>query len=302
VSLTEDQSTVNLPTSVFPVRFMFPLIAQVFPELVATKLASTQPLNAPVGRVIYKGWVNDADASSFTHTGSGARSTESPGSVKKARISLSSQTVTAEKYLLQARWSTEVQEDAMALGNLNVESDLLAAVAAEIQGELDYVVLKEMADNAAWATTYASAQLSGETRTEAAKRLYSSIVDADVAVYNSRFMQTNYIIGQPAAVAKLRKLDDFAISNGYSMNTEVGVRHFGNFAGQWEVYTAPQYPYANQLMMGVRGQGYIWAPYIALEVMPGWYDSDSDEYVRNVRTRAAHICTLPQLFSIVNLT
>jgi len=72
-------------------------------------------------------------------------------------------TVTAEKYMLQARWTSEVQEDAMALGQLNVESDLLAAVSAEVQGELDYVVLKEMADNAANSVTYSAAPLSSET-------------------------------------------------------------------------------------------------------------------------------------------
>jgi len=48
--LTEDQTDTNLPTSVFPVRFMFPMIAQVFPELVASKLASVQPINAPVAQ------------------------------------------------------------------------------------------------------------------------------------------------------------------------------------------------------------------------------------------------------------
>jgi hypothetical protein len=300
--LTEDQTDLNLPTSVFPVRFMFPMIAQVFPELVAAKLASVQPINAPVGKILYKGYVNDSDNSSFTHMGSSAKTVELPASVKKARISLSSMTVTAEKYMLQARWTSEVQEDAMALGQLNVESDLLAAVSAEVQGELDYVVLKEMADNAGQSVTYSSAQLSGETITEANKRIYGSIVDADVLVYNQRFMQTNYIIGQPAAVAKLRKLDDFAISEGYSLSPTVGTRHFGDFAGQWQVYSAPHYPYPNQLLMGVRGEGYIWAPYIAMEVMPGWYDSDHDEYVRNVRTRAAHVCTLPQLFVTVNLS
>jgi len=137
---------------------------------------------------------------------------------------------------------------------------------------------------------------------DANERIYGSIVDADVLVYNQRYMQTNYIIGQPAAVAKLRKLDSFAISEGYSLSPTVGTRHFGDFAGQWQVYSAPQYPYANQLLMGVRGEGYIWAPYIAMEVMPGWYDPDHDEYVRNVRTRAAHVCTLPQLFVTVNLS
>lgn len=316
--LTEDQSTANLPLNVFPTKFAFPLVSQVFPDLVASKLASVQPMNAPIGKVFYKSYLTDTGTTSadtsLTHTGSGAITGElpAPGTVKRARIQFSGLTVTAQKWLMQARWSTEVQEDAQAMAGIDVESDLLKAVAAEILGEIDYTVLSDMVANAAWNVNYVSAPnfttaQDGttkvfETQTEAANRLYTAILQASDKVYSSRYVQPNYIIGSPTATESLRKLDSFAIDNGFATNLTAGVRHFGVYAGQYDVYTAPQFPNTNQLLLGVRGEGYIYAPYIAMEVMPGWYDNDSDEWVRNIRTRAARVMTLPQLFSTITIS
>lgn len=300
--LNEDSTTSNLPTSVFPTTFAFPLIAQVFPNLVAQQLCSVQPMNAPIGKVYYKSYMDETTGASLTHRGNSALTIEVPAGIRKARMQLAASTVTAEKRMLQARWSTELQEDALALANLNVESDLMQALAAEVLAEIDWVILSEMVAGANNAVTYASAQMSGETITESQKRLYRSIVDADALVFGKRYMQTNFIIGSPSAVALLRKLDDFAIDEGFNVNTTMGVRHFGIFAGQWDVYTAPQFPNTNQLLMGIKGEGYIYAPYIALELMPGWYDPDHDEYVRDVRTRSAHLLTIPDAYVTVTLS
>lgn len=299
--LLEDQTTANLATSVFPTTFAFPLIAQVFPNLVAQQLCSVQPMNAPIGKVYYKSYIDETTGASLTHKGNSALTIEVPAGIRKTRMNLTATTVTAEKRMLQARWSTEVQEDALALANLNVESDLMQALAAEVLAEIDWVILSEMVAGANNQVVYTQAQLTGETITESQKRLYRSIVDADALVFGKRYMQTNFIVGGPQATALLRKLDDFAIDAGYNMNTTMGVRHFGVFAGQWDVYTAPQYPNNNQLLMGIRGEGYIYAPYIALELMPGWYDPDHDEYVRDVRTRSAHLLTIPDAYCTVSI-
>lgn len=320
--LTEEENTTNLPLSIFPVKFAFPLISQVFPELVALKLASVQPMNAPIGKVFYKSWMTDnntanqtsgqADAS-LTHTGSGTIIGElpAPNTIKRGRVQFSSATVTAQKWMMQARWSTEVQEDAQAMIGLDIESDLLKALAEEIQGEIDYTVLNDMVANAAFNTVYDGTPLVvtgsdsttkvSETLGDARKRLYKSVLQAADKVYKSRFVQPNYIVGSPTGTEYLRQLDDFAIDANYDTSFNVGVRYFGTFAGKYKVYTAPQFPNDTQLLLGVQGQGYIYAPYIAMEVMPGWYNNDEDEWVRNLRTRAARFMALPQLFSTVTI-
>lgn len=297
----EDSSTANLPLSVFPTKFAFPLINQVFPELLATKLAQVYPMTGPIGRVYYKHYTDNA-ANSLTHSGSYASNVEL-GTVKTGRMVLASTDITAQKWILQAAYSTELAEDAQAMGNINVEQDLLAALAQEILGEIDWVVLSDMLANASQNVTYSSAISSGETNLDARNRLYQSIVDADVLVQLRRFHQTNYIVGHPSAVAKLRKLDSFALTNGAAATDfAMGVRHFGDFAGQWEVYAAPQFPNTTQLLLGTKGVGYIYAPYVPLELMPQYYDPTVDQWLRNIRTRAARKCTIPDEFVTVTLS
>jgi hypothetical protein len=298
----EDSTTGNLPISVFPTKFAFPIITQVFPDLVANKLARVYPMTAPIGRVYYKHYT-DASANSLTHSGSYAQNTEA-GTVKTGRMALTSLDISAQKFILQALYSTELAEDAAAMGNINVEQDLLAALAEEILGEIDSLVLADMVAGATAGTVvYSSAQLSGESPKDAAARLYQSIVQADVDVQLKRFHPTNYIIGHPNAVAKLRNLDTFAISNGaMQSNFALGVRHFGDFAGQWEVYSAPLFPNTTQLMVGTRGLGYIFAPYVALELMPTFYDNTTDQWLRNIRMRAAKKVTIGDEFALVTLT
>jgi hypothetical protein len=307
-----DGTTGDLPTSVFPNRFAFPVITQVFPKLVAMQLADVQPMNLPVGRIYYKNYIYSqtqqgaTSGSLITHTGSYAQTAEG-AAVPRARIQLTSKDVSVNSYKLNAQWSTEVAEDAMALGKINVESDLMGALAEEIAGELDYLVLSDMLANAgAGNVNYVSANQSAngyvETNTEAKHRLYESIVAADILVQLKRFHHTNYIIGHPSATQKIRNLDNFAIASGADQQISTGVRYFGNYARQWEVWEAPQFPNTNQLLLGTKGLGYVFSPYIPLELMNPWYDPSTDSYTRTMRTRCAFTNTIPNEFSTITLS
>ena len=307
-----DETTGNLPTSVFPNRFAFPTIAQVFPKLVAMQLADVQPMTLPVGRVYYKNYVYSSTSqgatsgSLFTHANSYAQTAEG-AVVPRGRIQMTSKDISVTAYKLNAQWTTELAEDAMALGKLNVESDLMGALAEEIAGELDWIVLSDMLANAgAGNVNYVSANQSAagyiETNTEAKHRIYEAIIAADILVQDKRFHHTNYIIGHPSVTQKLRILDNFAIDTNAQDVSSAGVRYFGNYARQWDVYEAPQFPNTTQLLLGTKGLGYIYSPYIPLELMAPWYDPNTDQFTRTMRTRCAFTNTIPNEFSTVTLS
>lgn len=298
-ALREADITVgDVPTSVFPAKYAFPLIAQVFPNIVAQKLCQVQPMTAPVGKVFYKSHVK-TDDSSFTHGGSYSANTEG-GTVVRGKLRFTSTDVTAQKFILQAQWSTEVSEDMRALANLNVEGDLMAALSDEIVGEIDYLILNDIYNGATAGTVAAPAfgSYSYQSHIEHYEEVKNTLIDADVLVTQRRYQRTDYVIGDPAAIARIRKCPGFRseMPGGSKLGSQrVGV------LDQWEVWESANFPVANKLVVGIKGEGYVYAPYIALELMPAMYVSATDDWVRNIRTRAGRKVTMGDAFAIVNL-
>lgn len=297
-----DVTTTDVPTSVFPVKYAFPLIVQVFPAVVAAKLFQVQPMSAPTGKVFYKGYIHQGDSTSFAHSGSYASSTEG-GSVKRGKLRFTSLDISAVKHILQAQWSTEVSEDMRALANVQVETDLMNALRDEIVGELDWLILKDIMDQSAelagTVTAPAFGDYSYQSHIEHYDEVRNSLIDADVKVSEKRFRRTDFVVGQPAAVAKLRKSKHFRAE--LAGGDKVGSQRVGTL-DQWEVWENANFPQANRLLCGIKGEGYVFAPYIPMELMPAMYESATDEWVRNIRTRAGRKLVIPKSFAIVDLS
>lgn len=295
-----DITTTGLPTSVFPTTYAFPLIAQVFPNLVANRLFNVQPMNQPVGSVFYKSFLKQADSTSFAHSGSYAKSTEG-GTVVRGTMKFSSATVTAQKFILQASWSTELSEDLRAMKNLDVETEMMAALRDEIIGELDFLCLNDVAAGATAGTVVAPANTySYQSHLEHWGELRGALIDADVLVTKKRQRRTNYIVGNSASIAKVRKVPGFVAGMAApGSGQELGSFSVGRL-DQWEVWESANYPNDDELLLGIKGEGYIFAPYVALELMPAIYVGSTDEVNRNVRTRAGRILTMGDAFSKVN--
>lgn len=297
-----DITTGDVPTSVFPTKYAFPLIVSVFPNIVAQKLCQVQPMTGPVGKVFYKSYIHQSDDASFGTSleNSYARNTEG-GTVKRGKLRFTSADVTAQKFILQAQWSTEVSEDMRALANLNVESDLMAALRDEVVREIDYLILKDLADGAGAGTATAPAQsdYSYQSHVEHWAELKNTIIDADVLVAKSRGQATDFVVGNATSVAKVRKVPGFKSELPAGM--KVGAQRVG-ILDQWEIWQTESYPNANELLIGIKGEGYVYAPYIPLELMPAIYEPATDEWVRNVRTRAGRKLTIAKAFAKIDLS
>lgn len=297
-----DITTGDVPTSVFPARYAFPLIMQVFPNIVGSRLFQTQAMTSPVGKVFYKAYIHQSDSASFgtSYANSYARTAEG-GPVKRGKLRFTSADVTAEKFILQAQWSTEVAEDMRALANLNVETDLMAALRDEVVREIDYLILADIAGASVAGTVTAPAfgDYSYQSHIEHWNELRNALIDADVLVSAARGQRTDFILGDPAAIAKVRKINGFR--SEVPSGARIGAQRVGTL-DQWEVWETTSYPNTDELLVGIRGEGYVYAPYIPLELMPAMYVSATDEWVRNVRTRAGRKVTIPQAFAKVDLS
>lgn len=73
---------------------------------------------------------------------------------KSMRLSVLKQTVTAGSRKLQARWTMEAMQDINAQHGLNLETELTAALAAEIAHEIDNEILTDLMSLASTTATY----------------------------------------------------------------------------------------------------------------------------------------------------
>nr|MDQ2732690.1 hypothetical protein [Armatimonadota bacterium] len=113
VGIYEDDTTGDIP--VFTT-IALAFIPKVYPALLINQIASVQPMNGPTARVFYEDFVKDSDGTtSFTHGETSGIVTSEGAPVQKTRYKLTAQTLTAVKWALQVQWTTELQEDLVAV-------------------------------------------------------------------------------------------------------------------------------------------------------------------------------------------
>ncbi len=323
VSLLEaDANTGNLPTAVFPSKISFPAIVQTFPALASNELVQVQALDQPRALVLYKRYIKSTGPAPLTHTGNYGLTAEG-GTPGKVRMQLDSLLLTAEKWMLGMQWSTELEEDGMAFGNIDVAAELVQIARDELGAELDSLVIGDLFTAAAGvgvtgpngmqtsrpgagSVNFAeNVYASYETPKSHQERLLDSLIDLKVKIFNASFRQADFIVGDAASVARLEKMQSFAKANERGNGPQIivpgGAMHSGSgfgtgpasavpFVGRlnntFDVYISAVAP-ANTLLMGVKRAGYVLGIYKPFELTQPWYDNTNDSWIRSVRSRVA---------------
>ena len=169
-------------------RVILPVIRRVMPTVIANELVGVQPMTGPVGqihtlRVRYSdtnnatGTANDvtageealspfkiAEAYSGDGTAGKAASTAALEGAAGRRMSIQilKQTVEAKTRKLSARWTFEAAQDAQSMHGIDVEAEIMAALAQEITAEIDQEVIGSLVTlSGDAAQTYDQAAVSG---------------------------------------------------------------------------------------------------------------------------------------------
>jgi hypothetical protein len=167
-------------------RVILPVIRRVMPTVIANELVGVQPMTGPVGqihtlRVRYSdtagAGASGASAgeealspfkiaeaySGNTTTGKADNTAVLEGAAgNKLSIQILKQTVEAKTRKLSARWTFESAQDAQSMHGIDVEAEIMAALAQEITAEIDQEVLASLNVLAGTAgQTYDQAAVSG---------------------------------------------------------------------------------------------------------------------------------------------
>jgi hypothetical protein len=166
-------------------RVILPVIRRVMPTVIANELVGVQPMTGPVGqihtlRVRYSdtagsgasGAVAGEEALSpfkIAEAYSGNTSTAKADATaalegaagNRLSIQILKQTVEAKTRKLSARWTFESAQDAQSQHGIDVEAEIMAALAQEITAEIDQEVLASLFTLAGATDTYDQAAVSG---------------------------------------------------------------------------------------------------------------------------------------------
>ena len=170
-------------------RVILPVIRRVMPTVIANELVGVQPMTGPVGqihtlRVRYSETMDDtstgdtdtvageealspfkiAEAYSGDATTAKAASTAAleGAAGRKMSIQILKQTVEAKTRKLSARWTFEAAQDAQSMHGIDVEAEIMAALAQEITAEIDQEVIGSLVTlSGAAAQTYDQTAVSG---------------------------------------------------------------------------------------------------------------------------------------------
>jgi hypothetical protein len=167
-------------------RVILPVIRRVMPTVIANELVGVQPMTGPVGQIhtlrvrysdTFAGSVGGATTAgeealspfkiaegySGATTGKPASTAALEGVAgNKMSIQILKQTVEAKTRKLSARWTFEAAQDAQAQQGIDIEAEIMAALAQEITAEIDQEVLRSLSTLAGTAAlTYDQAAVSG---------------------------------------------------------------------------------------------------------------------------------------------
>ena len=164
-------------------RVILPVIRRVMPTVIANEIIGVQPMTGPVGQIhtlrvryadsgdgivageealspfkiaaAYSG--NNVDANPKANVTSALEGT--PG--KRMSIQILKTSVEAKSRKLSARWTFEAAQDAQAQQGIDIEAEIMAALAQEITAEIDQEILASLRGLASIEETYDQSLVSG---------------------------------------------------------------------------------------------------------------------------------------------
>ena len=303
-------------------RVILPVIRRVMPTVIANELVGVQPMTGPVGqihtlRVRYSD-TNDnvvageealspfKIATAYSGTGTDpagvADATASlEGSAgRRMSIQIMKQTVEAKTRKLSARWTFEAAQDAQSQHGIDVEAEIMAALAQEITAEIDQEVLNSLSTLAGTAAeTYDQAAVSGTATfvgdEHAALAVQINRV-SNLIAQRTRRGAGNWCVVSPFALTILQSATTsaFARTTEGTFEAPTNTKLVGTLNSAMKVYVNTYAADSADVLVGYKGSSEsdaaaFYCPYIPLMSSGVVLDPSSFEPVVSFMTRYGYV-------------
>lgn len=224
--------------------------------------------------------------------------------------------VEAETHKLKALWSSEAAEDLRALHGGDIEAELVAGIANEISLEVDRSILSDLLlasetpgiEGNPFPPSTAVFDAKPPGAVSAKDHLWGFLLALN-KVANDIQKKTlrgaaNWAVTSPDVSALLDTTPYFT-PDAAQMTYSGSIVKVGAVQSRYTVYKDPMFP-RNKILMGYLGPtfldaGYVFAPYIPLQVTPTFLDPNNFELRKALRTRYGRRLIRPEFFGSVTV-
>jgi hypothetical protein len=305
-------------------RVILPVIRRVMPTVIANELVGVQPMTGPVGqihtlRVRYSDTSSGANVlageealSPFkiaaAYSGNAVDATAKAASTatlegqpgNRLSIQILKQTVEAKTRKLSARWTFESAQDAQAQQGIDVEAEVMAALAQEITAEIDQEIIASLTVLAGTATqTYDQSAVSGTATfvgdEHAALAVQINRV-SNLIAQRTRRGAGNYAVVSPFALTILQSATTsaFARTTEGTFEAPTNTKFVGTLNGAMKIYVNSYAQDAAPILIGYKGASEsdapaFYCPYIPLMSSGVVLDPSTFEPVVSFMTRYGYV-------------
>jgi hypothetical protein len=220
--------------------------------------------------------------------------------IGEVSFDLQSVTVTVTERKLRAQWSPELAQDVAAFHNIDAEAELTALLSEQVAAEIDREILRDLRKGAAWNLRWdyngwrRLSNTTSYTQKDWNQTLITAINQLSAQIHKSTLRGgANWIVVSSEVSAIFDDLEYFHVSNASPEQDQynMGIERVGTLAGRYQVYRDPYFP-PNQVLVGHKGTslldtGYIYAPYVPLQLTPTMYNPFNFTPIKGIMTRYA---------------
>jgi len=245
--------------------------------------------------------------------------------IPEINIKVDSIAVTAITKKLKAKWTPELGQDLNAYHNLDAEVELTSILSEQIALEIDQEILEDLLTGATGAILYWSRApglfVNRETGVEVGaasaapdftgtvsewyETLLEAVNDVSARIHRKTLRGgANFLVTSPEVASILE------FTAGFRANVTVdaergtaGAMKVGQLSKKLDVFVDPYFP-RNVILVGRRGSsflesGYVYAPYVPLQVTPTIFGVEDFVPRKGVMTRYAKKMVRPDMYGLV---
>ena len=257
--------------------------------------------------------------------GTAAWELENNAQLPEIDIKVDSVAVTAMTKKLKAKWTPELGQDLNAYHNLDAEVELTSILSEQVALEIDQEILEDLVKGAQAGTYYwsrspglfvrkdtgveigaasAAPDFTG-TVSEWYETLLETINDVSAQIHRKTLRGgANFVVCGPEVANVMEFTAGFrATVTADDAKGTIGAVKTGTLNNKWDVHVDPYFP-RNVILVGRRGSGflesgYVYAPYVPLQVTPTIFGTEDFVPRKGVMTRYAKKMVRPDMYGLV---
>ena len=249
---------------------------------------------------------------------------EAQTEIPEIDIKVDSVAVTALTKKLKAKWSPELAQDLNAYHNLDAEVELTSILSEQVALEIDQEILEDLVKGATAGKLYWSrspgkflnretgALINGTTYpdfTGTVSEWYETLLET-VNEVSARIHRKTLRGGANFLVCSPEVANILEFTSGFRAAAAVddaagswGVKQVGSISRKMDIHVDPYFP-RNLLLVGRKGSsflesGYVYAPYVPLQVTPTIFGPEDFVPRKGVMTRYAKKMVRPDMYGLV---